>query len=722
MRHTHIAAWLAAAGIVLCASAQAGAPPVDVIVGFNDDVAKSQRDDWVRARGAAVMHEFHTGNAAWIRLPAADAGDVKSWLADPRVAHVETQVPGIPDLVPDDPDYPLQPHLRNYIYPDADLQAEPAWDLRHDATGVKVAVIDDGFLLTHPDLAANLVPGWDCGDNDSDPSPDAGGTYYTHGTAVAGLIAAIGDNGLGVAGVCWDVDVMPLKHHRDGSPYYSGSVATAAAVDRAVAAGVDVIVCAFHYPAAGLDVSPTSQFYRSFKAASDAGIVIVASAGNDALDLDIPVNARYPASFEFANVVTVACVNIDGIVQPRASAHGDQTVEIAAPGFPVQTTWVSESRGPDYRTISGTSAAAALVGGVVAMIKAHHASVPYPEGALALLYERAEATPDNAPYVIGGRRLNLYRALAEPDLVPPGAVTDLAVTLWTDTSVAFRWTEPGEDGATGLLDHFALDYRIGDSPLTPILAVPAPGGPGAVHDAMIVGLPAGVSVQVIVTAIDEYRNRTAATLVVDLPRPHVTTDVTSAFFMIHSGARRDSTVLFRNTGDWEGVLTAQQLSGGDWLELPAEPLPVPPGEIAAMPYACDASGLSPGFYTAQFGVLGAQATPITISMLVLAASAVDDDPPGAGVPVWESWPNPLNPRATIRFTLPETDVAELRFFDLRGALVRSIPLGTRGPGLHVAQWDGADDAGRALPSGAYFCRLVQSGRQVYPALKLHLVR
>lgn len=722
MRHPSLAAWLTAAAVALGFSAQAAAPAVDVIVGFHDGVAKSRRDEWVRARGGAVMHEFRTGNAVWLRLPADRAADADSWLSDPRVAHVETDVVGVPDLVPDDPDYPLQPHLRNNIFPDADLQAEPAWDLRHDAPGVKVAVIDDGFLLDHPDLGANFVPGWDCGDNDGDPSPDPGGTYYTHGTAVTGLLGAVGDNGIGVAGVCWDIDIMPLKHHRDGSPYYSGSIATTAAVDRAVAAGVDVIVCAFHYPAAGLDVSPTSQFYRSFKAASDAGIVIVASAGNDAMDLDDPANARYPASFEFANVVTVACVNIDGIVQPRASAHGDQTVEIAAPGFPVQTTWVSESRGSDYRTISGTSAAAGLVGGALALIKAEHVGVPYPDGALSLLYGRAEATPDNAPYVIGGRRLNLYRALAEPDLVPPGTVTDLAVTALTDASVTFGWTESGEDGATGLIDHFAVDYWTGSTPLTPILAVPAPGGPGAVHSVTITGLPPGVTVQVIVTAIDEYRNRTSAPLAVDLPRPRVTTDVTSAFFMLRSGARRDSTVVFHNSGDWEGVLTAQQLSGGDWLELPGEPLHVPAGASVGLPYACDASGLGAGFYTAQFGVFGAQATPITISLLVLDASAVDDGVPGAGAPVWECWPNPLNPRATIRFTLPESGEAELRFFDLRGARVRSIPLGVRSPGLQTAVWDGADDAGRALPSGAYFCRLVQSGRPVYPALKLNLVR
>ncbi len=823
MRPVRIALLLAAACLLNAVAARAAEPTVDYIVSFHDGIDKSQRGAWVAEHAGKVLHEFVTGNAVWVRLPAGPAAGAGALAADARVAHLEASAVGIPDLVPNDPLYPGQGHLRNAAYPDADIQAEPAWTIRHDAPNVTVAVIDDGFLLGHPDLAANFIPGYDCGNNDGNPSPDDTGSYYAHGTGVTGLLAAIGNNGIGVAGVCWNVRVMPLKHHQDHSPYYCESPATLAAVDRAVAAGVDIIVCSFHYLAAGLDVSPSSQFYRSFKAASDAGIIVVASAGNDGKDLDNPANARYPASFDFPNVVTVAMTGDGGVVSPQASAHGAATVEIAAPGSAVQSTWVDAARQPTYMPISGTSAAAPIVAGAIALIKAERPDLPWPAGVLSQLYGRAETSLINQAWVIGGRTVNLYRPLVEPDLVPPDSVGDFAITGLTDTSITLQWTEPGDDGATGLLDHFALSYIAGDRPPAPVLGVPATAGPGAIHSATIAGLPWGNHVDVTVTALDEYRNRASATIGAYLPTPMVTADVLSSFLMARTGASRDSTAIYHNAGDWEGVLTASVYPGADWLHVAPGPLHVAPGAGIGVPYTCDVSGLCAGLYTGRIGVLGALSAPFTVTLLVIAApqaalapAMVDfghvardttlwqpvtvanrgcapltwsatvtpavvgsvepaagvlapgdslsvtvrirtgvagparlvvnsDDPfdavltstirwdadlsssgagdlAGADVPVWESFPNPLNPRTTIRFSLREAGLAELRIFDMRGAVVRTIPLGRRGPGLGSAAWDGDGDNGTPLPSGVYFCRFMLSGSCIYPALKLQVIR
>jgi len=824
MRSFSIIALLATACFVFWTDAPAAVPTVDVIVSFHDGIGKAGREDWVREHGGELMHDFRTGNAVWVRLPAGRAASAATMLADARVAGVEADAVGIPDLVPNDPWYPSQPHFRYTPYPDVDIQAEPAWDIRHDASEVTVAIIDDGFLLNHPDLAGRFVPGYDCGNNDSDPSPDVDGQYFAHGTGVAGLLAAIGNNGIGVAGMCWDVRVMPLKHHSDWSSDYCSLPATLAAVDRAVAAGVDMIVCSFHYLGAGLNVSPTSQFYRSFRAASDAGIIVVASAGNDGKDLDDPANARYPASFAFENVVTVAMLSGSGVVMPQISAYGNETVEISAPGVATYSTWVDASRQPTYVPISGTSASAPIVAGAIALIKAAHPELSYPAGVLAQLYQRAETSPANAEFVIGGRRLNLYRSLADLDPTPPDAVGSLAVTGLTNRSVTLNWIEPGDDGAAGLLDHFVLEYSVAGNQAVPFMDLPATAGAGTVHSATISGLSQGAHLDLSLSAVDEFRNRTSTPLAVDLPMALVFAAQQSAFFMTRTGACRDSTLVFRNTGDWEGVLTPYLYSGEDWLTFSTEPLHVAPGDSVAFGYACDVSGMCAGFYTAQIGVTGTVSTAFTVSLLVLDApeiaispadlnfgevtagatlampltisnrgcavlnwsAAVEPDGVGAlrpaagvlapgestevavriladgpgpativvasndpfdaaavatvhwgvglpmialdgrpapvGEPVWESFPNPLNPRTTVRFSLRETGVAELRIFDMRGAAVRIIPLGIQGPGVGSADWDGVDDAGRNLPSGAYFCRLVQSGRPVYPALKLNLVR
>lgn len=824
MRSFSIIALLAVVCCVSGTNAPAAEPTVDYIVSFHDGIGKAGREVWVREHGGELMHDFRTGNAVWVRLPAGRATSAATMMADARVAGVEADAVGIPDLVPDDPWYPNQPHFRYTAYPDIDIQAEPAWDIRHDAPEVTVAIIDDGFLLNHPDLAGRFVPGYDCANNDSDPSPDNDGQYFAHGTGVAGLLAAIGNNGIGVAGVCWDVRVMPFKHHNDWWSTYSTLPATLAAVDRAVTAGVDMIVCSFHYLGAGVDVSPTSQFYRSFRAASDAGIIVVASAGNDGKDLDDPANARYPASFDFENVVTVAMVGVNGVVMPQVSAYGNETVEISAPGVATYSTWVDSARQPTYWPVSGTSASAPIVAGAIALVKAAHPELSYPGEVLAHLYQRAETSVANAEFVIDGRRLNLYRSLAEPDLTPPDAVGALAVTSLTNRSVTLRWTEPGDDGATGLLDHFALEYTVEGAPTIAVMDLPSPAGVGTMHSATIDGLAQGSHIDFSVTAVDEFRNRTSAPVAVVLPRPMVVADQQSAFFMARTGACRDSTLVFRNSGDWEGVLTPYLFSGEDWLTFAPDPLHVAPGDSVALGYSCDVSGLCAGFYTAQLGVTGTISAAFTVSLLVLDAPeiaiapadlnfgevtagttlslpltitnrgcadlnwsatiepdgagalrpamgvlapgastealvriladgpgparivvasndpfdaaavatvhwgvglpmiALDGRPVPFGEPVWESFPNPLNPRTTVRYSLREAGDAELRIFDVRGAVVRIIPLGVQGPGVGSADWDGVDNAGRNLPSGAYFCRLVQSGRPVYPALKLNLVR
>ncbi len=700
-------------------AAHAAPPTVDRIVRFHPDATAAERDAWLRDMRAEVLHAFSNGDALAVRLPAATAPGAAAMAADPRVAYVEGDAVGVPDLVPDDPLYGSQAQFHDPQFQDLDIQAESAWDLRHDASTVTVAVIDDGFLLTHPDLAGRFVPGFDCGNNDSDPSPDPDGTYYAHGTGVTGLLAAAGNNGLGVTGVCWDVRVMPLKHHNDYTSDYCNLSATLAAVDRAVAAHVDIIVCSFHYMGYEVDVSPESQFYRAFKAASDAGIIVVAAAGNDGKDIDDPANARYPANFAFANVVTVAMTGNWGVVT-QGSARGDQTVDISAPGVSLLSTWVDGDRNATYETISGTSASVPVVAGAIALLKAAHPELDYPAGVLARLYERAETPPGNEAYVIGGRRVNLYRALADVDAVAPAAPADLAVAGATDASVTVQWTETGDDGLSGQVDHFLVRCVDANSQVATVPAPPAPGGPGTVHDLTITGLPYQSWATVAVSAVDEYRNRATATITCELPYAVLTVDPAAVFMLARKGAERDTTVVIHNTGT-AGILLAPSLrSGGPWLTFPTAPVFVAAGDSVTFGFHASAVGLSPGYYPAQvlFDCLKAFVVDVALGVLAPPAAAPGDD----GAPAWAAWPNPFNPRTTIHYTLPRGGDAALVIHDVRGARVRTLALGARPAGRGSATWDGCDDGGLAVPSGSYFCRLNVDGDGQGTALRLQVVR
>ncbi len=140
--------------------------------------------------------------------------------------------PNAPGVFPNDEYFPNQWHLYNTGQsggtPGADIRAPEAWEITTGDPNIVVAVIDTGVDTNHPDLVNNLVAGYDYIDNDDQPYPsldDAGGA---HGTSCAGLVAAQGNNGIGVSGVTWNCKVMPNRVHIEGATWISeADIATA---------------------------------------------------------------------------------------------------------------------------------------------------------------------------------------------------------------------------------------------------------------------------------------------------------------------------------------------------------------------------------------------------------------------------------------------------------------------------------------------------------------
>ncbi len=206
--------------------------------------------------------------------------------------------------------------------------------------------VQDGDTA-HPD---DLI-GWNFVDNTNDPLDDLG-----HGTETAGVIAATGNNGLGITGVDWSAQVMALKFIDSNGN--GTDTEAAAAINYAVAHGARVINASW-------GAYGGSQVLASaISAAGQAGVVFVAGAGNDGNNTD--TDPFYPAAFDLPGEISVAATDPNGDLS--GSNYGPTTIDLAAPGQNIETTWSDGS----YGTFSGTSAATAFVTGTVALVEGLH--------------------------------------------------------------------------------------------------------------------------------------------------------------------------------------------------------------------------------------------------------------------------------------------------------------------------------------------------------------
>ena len=238
--------------------------------------------------------------------------------------------------------------------PDCDIDSPQAWDISTGSTDITIAIIDTGVDLDHPDLAAKIVAGYDWVNGDSVPQDD-----NDHGSACAGIAAAIGDNGTGVAGVDFNARIMPLKTlDQYGSGYTSDS---AAAVNWARTHGADVISMSF-----GSD-SYYSPMNTAINNANSAGIVCAGAAGNDN-----EASLDYPAAY--SNCLSVGAISPCNERKNPSSCDGEYWwgsnygtgLDVMAPGPLLYST---NSTGGYMTDMSGTSGATPHAAGVAALIK-----------------------------------------------------------------------------------------------------------------------------------------------------------------------------------------------------------------------------------------------------------------------------------------------------------------------------------------------------------------
>jgi subtilisin family serine protease len=286
---------------------------------------------------------------------------------------------------------------------------EQAWDLRPDAADVVVAVLDTGVDLTHPDLKPNLLSdlGYDFLNDVPSPQDDE-----SHGTAVAGIIGALGNNHEGVTGIAWHVKLLPIK-----------------ALNSQGRGPDSVMVKAILYAADNgariINISSTGTRYSAaletaVQYAQDKGALIVAAAGNTG-NGDNSVD--YPAAFD--GVIAVAA--IDDKDQLATFSQRQSYVSMAAPGVDVPSTaWAGAGRGP-YASQSGTSIAAPHVAGAAAILWALRPDLAAADIANALETNADKVNSTDPGY--GAGILNVARAVASLRLgVTPPTTDTVALT------------------------------------------------------------------------------------------------------------------------------------------------------------------------------------------------------------------------------------------------------------------------------------------------------
>lgn len=371
-----------------------------IVVLFTQEAGRKQEERLLSLFPASCV-DWHENGAALVRVPAAAADAFLALLRDePIVAAADLDAPLTPLSISEDAYSDSQWGLHNtgsYSYiaemntstvlsaEDIDMNVPEAWELYGELSSsgreVVVAVIDTGVDINHPDLSANIwtnpgeipgdgidndnngfvddIYGWDFYNGDNTVCHYAEDGVHTllsdnddHGTHVAGIIAAVKDNGVGIAGVasCADVKIMPLKIH--GGRNGSGTIANAVRAIR-YATAMNADICNISWGTSNSNAALEEAIRQS-------DMLFVCAAGNSGTNNNsAPV---YPASYTSDNILSVTFIDASGKLSKKSN-YGTQTVDLAAPGIHIYSTCVG-----GYVSLSGSSMAAPHAAGVAALL------------------------------------------------------------------------------------------------------------------------------------------------------------------------------------------------------------------------------------------------------------------------------------------------------------------------------------------------------------------
>ncbi|WP_420128289.1 S8 family peptidase [Longimicrobium sp.] len=393
----------AAEAPALAAAAAPNFVPGEVIVKFRPGAAQAARGAALQHANAAVRERIVTGSMkrggdneglTVIHSGLGTAAAIERLRANPNVEYAEPNYVYQHAAVSNDTYFTNGSLWGMYGGTGTPVNlngshASVAWAANHtDCSGVYVGIIDEGYMYTHTDLAANAgknpgevagngvdddgngyvddVYGWDFDGNNNSVFD---GTLDDHGTHVAGTIGGVGGNGTGVAGVCWSVKLLSGKFlGRNGGTTANAIKAVDYFTDLKTRHGINLVATNNSWGGGGFSQALQDAIER----ANAAGILFIAAAGNSAYNCE--TSSCYPGEYPNANVISVASITSSGAMS-SFSNYGSTTVDIGAPGSGVYSTVPASSKGSvvsGYASYSGTSMASPHVAGAAALYAAYH--------------------------------------------------------------------------------------------------------------------------------------------------------------------------------------------------------------------------------------------------------------------------------------------------------------------------------------------------------------
>lgn len=522
-------------------------PPVDAGAEYAADrvIVKLKQGQAVRSiQGMRMVQAIEgLGNAGLYTVPAGStvAETVAKLQRDPSVVYAE------PNYIYHATEYKaaatVNDPMVNQLWGLTKVQAQQAWDVTTGDPNVVVAVVDTGVDYNHPDLKGQVIKGPDFGNNDSDPMDDQG-----HGSHVAGTIAALANNGVGVAGLAYNTKVLAIKVlGSDGSGDTNSIVK---GILKANELGAKVINLSLGGP------QTSSAMKDAVDQVTAKGSLCVVAAGNDGTSTpDYP--AAYPSAF---------AVGASDQSDKRASfSNYGSYVDIAAPGVDILS-----STEKSYKKHSGTSMASPHVAAAAALLLAKNPNLSVQElrDALATTGDTTTGFGNSAV-----QRLNVAKALAaiggtaptpapEPgtggdgeDTQSPSVPTGVKALAASTTQVQLEWNAASDNvGVTGY-----RIYRNGSLI-----------GTTAATSYADSGLSAGTGYAYTVVAYDAAGNASGMSNVANVQTPSSTTELTISNVALKSMTRTSATIGWTTSVDADSRIDYTSSSAyymGYWMNV-----------------------------------------------------------------------------------------------------------------------------------------------------------
>jgi len=393
----------------------------ELLVKFGPGISESKKQNIHKKHGSKKIKEFPSLRIEHIKLKKGMGVEeaLALYSAEPDVEYAEPNFIVSILATPNDPRFGELWGLHNTGQsggtPDADIDAPEAWDITTGSSNVVVAVIDTGVDYAHEDLAVNMwtnpleipangidddgngyiddIYGIDTFNNDSDPFDDHG-----HGTHVSGTIGGVGDNGIGVAGVNWDVKIIACKFLSSGG---SGDTADAVECLQYIKglrdSGINIVATNNSWGGGGY----SQTLYDAINAQRE--ILFMAAAGNSAADNDS--YSFYPANYYLPNLLSIAATDHND-ARASFSDYGRRSVHVGAPGVDV----LSSLPGNNYDSWSGTSMATPHASGLAALLNASDPTYDW-INIKNLILSGGDNIASMSGKTITGKRLNAFGSL-----------------------------------------------------------------------------------------------------------------------------------------------------------------------------------------------------------------------------------------------------------------------------------------------------------------------